>query len=137
MCGKKANEAFLPDDLWLVLTGLLAWIKGQTLCEIEKLLGGTPDDDAPTKRVCPRARVLVGTIIPRGISFIVGLVSHVVKDVNPFGQQEDLDQRLVECLSSAVRRGFDTVDKLAFASKIPSILSRVQIHQTWAMEHPT
>lgn len=131
VCGKRKGKDIEPADLTHVLKGLHAWTNGHPLCVIEDLLGGAPNAKAPTKRICPRSRALVGTVIPRGISFILGLISHVVKDVNPFEQQEDLDKQLVECLSTAVRRGFNSTEKLFFASKNPSILSRVQVHEAW------
>jgi hypothetical protein len=85
--------------------------------------------------MCPRARELAGSIIPRGISFIMGLVCHVVEEEDPFDQQEGLSRQLVECLSSAVRKGFDVPEKIAFSSDNPRILSRVQVHQAWAERH--
>ncbi len=134
VCGKKKGEDIEPVDLTHVLGGLHAWTSGKPLCDIEESLGGEPNAKAPTKRMCPRARALVGTVIPRGISFILGLISHVVEDVDPFEQQKDLDRQLVESLSAAVRRGFDSTEKLFFASDNPAILSRVQVHQAWEHE---
>lgn len=133
VCGKRKGKRkdIEPADLTHVLEGIYAWTTGQPLCVIEDLLGGNPNAKASTKSICPKARKLVSTVIPRGISFILGLVSHVVKDVDPFEQQEDLDKQLVECLGTAVRKGFDSTEKLLFANDNPSILSRVQIHETW------
>ena len=85
--------------------------------------------------MCPRARDLVGVVIPRGLSFVVGLISHLVEEINPFDKQKDLNRQLVEFLSTAVRRGFDLPEKLLFAMKNPSILSRVQAHREWADQH--
>lgn len=131
VCGKEKGKDIESADLTHILGGLLAWTGGQPLCAIEDLLGGDPDAEAPTKRICPRARELVSTVIPRGVSFILGLISHVVKDIDPFEQQEDLDKQLVECLSTAVRRGFNSPEKLFFASDNTSVLSRVQVHEAW------
>lgn len=137
-CGVTKKDAELtPAVLANLLPGLHAWIKGQPIVEIEAALGGNPHASAPTKRVCPRARELAGNVIPRGISFIMGLVCHVVEDVNPFDQQKDLSRQVVECLSGAVRKGFDVPEKLKFASDNPRILSRVQVHQAWAERHVT
>jgi hypothetical protein len=86
-------------------------------------------------RTCPRARELVSSIIPRGFSFIIGLVSHVVAEVDPFDEQEELSRQLVECLGTAVRKGFDSPEKVFFASENPGILSRVQVHQRWDQQH--
>lgn len=43
--------------------------------------------------------------------------------------QEELDESLLRSLSAAVRRGFDSVEKLEFANNHKEILSRVQLHK--------
>jgi len=136
-CGKKKDGELTPDALTLILPGLLAWIRGAPLAEIEKELGGDPDSSSPTKRMCPRARELVGSIVPRGLSFVVGLVSHVIEEVDPFDVQQALSRQLVESLSPAIRKGFDTPEKVTFASQNPTILSRVQLHSLWNAEWAT
>jgi len=135
-CGvtKKGSEV-TSAVLAQLLPGLHAWVSGQSIVEIEVALGGDPCASAPTKRVCPRARELAGSVIPRGISFIMGLVCHVVEGVDPFDQQENLSRQLVESLSVAVRKGFDTPEKLAFSSDNTRILSRVQLHKAWAEQN--
>jgi hypothetical protein len=60
--------------LALILPELLAWIEGKPVAQIEKALGGDPDSDTLTKQVCPRPRELVGSVTPRGFSFIIGLL---------------------------------------------------------------
>jgi hypothetical protein len=81
--------------------------------------------------MCPKARDLVSNVIPRGISFIVGLIAHVVTQLDPFDVQEDLDRQVVECLSSCVRKGFNSVEKFHFAAERDEIFSRVQAHREW------
>lgn len=135
VCGKKKDGELCADDMLHVLKGLHAWIRGEPLNAIEEVLGGEPTADAATKRMCPRARDLVGNIIPRGISFILGLVAHVVTDLSPFEQQENLDRQLIECLSNTVRKGFDSVNKLYFATGNSNILSRVQVHRAWQVQN--
>jgi len=130
-CGKPKSAELSKEDLGLLLAALMAWINGKPLREIEAILGGEPDDVSFTKRTCPRARELVGTIVPRGVSFAVGLIAHMVEDVDPFEQQEGLDRQLVECLGTLVRKGFNDVEMLYFASERKDFLCRVQIHETW------
>lgn len=129
--GKSKNGELTGTALKAILPGLLAWIAGVPISDIERELGGDPDSDTETRRVCPRARELIGTVIPRGVSFVMGLVSHVVGDADVFEGQEDLDPSLVDILGTAVRRGFDAPEKIAFAGEYPGLLSRVQIHQAW------
>jgi len=127
-CGRKRDAELTAEELALVLPGLVAWIGGKPLCEVERALGGDPDSEDDAEKICPRARELVGTVVPRGLSFIVGLVSHVVEEVDPFGQQEELDRQVIECLGPAVRKGYDTPAKVFLSSNTTALLSRVQLH---------
>jgi len=135
--GTKKDSDITPNQLQSILPGLLAWIRGKPLAEIEKELGGNPNAKSDTKRVCPRGRELVGSVIPRGLSFVMGLVSHVIREVDPFSTQENLSLGVVECLGTAVRKGYDSPDKVLFASNHPTVLSRVQMHQLWSHENPS
>jgi superfamily II DNA/RNA helicase len=134
-CGRRRDSELTPKVLSDLLPGLIAWIQGKPLCVIEMALGGDPNSTSQAMRTCPRARELVSSIIPRGFSFIMGLASHVVAEVDPFDEQEELSRQLVECLGTAVRKGFDSPEKVFFASENPGILSRVQVHQRWAQQH--
>jgi len=131
--GKKATEQLEEGDIAQLLPGIRAWITGQPLRQIEIELGGDPDSiNSRTKRLCPRARDLVGTVIPRGLSFTLGLISKVAKDLDPFASQPTLSQQVIEALSAAIRKGYDTPEKLFHASQHKSILSRVQMHEAFA-----
>lgn len=132
---KGKGSQITSNSLDALLPGLRAWIQGSSLCVLEELLGGEPNSTKAGERMCPRSRDLVGIVIPRGLSFVIGLISHVVKEVDPFEAQEELDEELVEALGAAVRKGFDTLEKLVFATENPKILSRVQAHQAWALQH--
>jgi hypothetical protein len=133
--GNSSKEALTEGDVAKLLPGIRAWITGQPIRQIEIELGGTPDDAATkTKRLCPRARELVGTIIPRGLSFTLGLVSKIVKDLEPFEAQPALARQVVEALSAAIRNGYDSPEKLFYASQHKSILSRVQMHHGFAKQ---
>ena len=130
----KQKEPFQlsPTMIRSLLPGVIAWIEGKPLREIEIILGGEPDSDLDTFRICPRSRELVSSIIPRGLAFIMGLISRIVEDLDPFDQQVGLERGMVDMLSTAVRRGFDTPEKLAFANENKNILSRVQAHLEYA-----
>ncbi|GFM30267.1 DEAD/DEAH box helicase [Novosphingobium sp. PY1] len=130
-CGKNKTAELTNDDLDLLLEALIAWVNGKALRDIELILGGAPDDESFTKKTCPRARELSGTIVQRGISFAIGLIGHMIEDVDPFEQQETLDRQLVECLGTLVRKGFNNVELLFFASEKKAILGRVQAHEAW------
>jgi hypothetical protein len=78
----------------------------------------------------------IGALIPRGLSFTLGLISKVVKDLVLAGAHSDIDMHLIETLAAAVRKGYDSPEKLAYASLHKSILSRVQMHSAFGEEHP-
>lgn len=118
-----------------LLPGVMAWIEGKPLREIEIILGGDPDSHLDSLRICPRARELVRSVIPRALSFTLGLVARVVEDVDPFDQQADLRRDLVDILGTAVRLGFDTPEKFSFANESTIKWSRVQAHAAWATRH--
>lgn len=82
---------------------------------------------------CPRARELIGTLIPRAPSFILSIVSYAVLDLDPFGRQEELDREMIESLGTAVRLGYDAVEKMSFATQNMNLLGRVQTHRAWAL----
>jgi hypothetical protein len=62
---------------------------------------------------------------------LAGLLTTIVRDVATSEDLPDLLTDNVTHLSAAVRKGYDTPDKLAFANQNPSILSRVQVHMAW------
>ena len=68
----------------------------------------------------------------RGLSFVMGLVTRIVEELSPYDAQEELSAELIGCLSTAVRLGFDTPEKLSFFFKHPNILCRVRAHTKFA-----
>lgn len=131
-CGAKKQGRVTVEDIGQIQPGLLGWIEGFPISKIEAALGGEPGSDEQTKQKCPRARELVGSVIPRGFAFIMGLVAHVVQQAEPFEVQENLNPSLVECLGVAVRKGLDSEELVAFSCEHKAILSRVQLHSYWA-----
>lgn len=130
-CGKVKTAELTNDDLDLLLEALIAWVDGKPLREIEEIFGGAPDDKTFSKKTCPRARELAGTIVQRGISFAIGLIAHIIEDVDPFAQQETLDPQLIECLGTLVRKGYNETGMLFFAAEKKTLLGRVQVHRAW------
>jgi len=136
MLGNPAKEGVKSGDFVKLLPALKAWVTGKTIREMEIALGGTPDADSERQRICPRARELLGALIPRGLSFTLGLISKVMKDLETADTHPHIDMRLIETLAASVRKGYDTPEKLAYASQHKSILSRVQMHVAFAQESP-
>lgn len=117
-----------------LIPGINAWIFGRPLKDIELALGGEPDSNNQTKKSCPRARELVGTVLPRALSFIMGLITRVVTEVDPYDVQDNLSPEVVDSLSPAIRLGYDTHEKLNFSFSNPSILSRVGVHRIYSQK---
>ncbi len=134
-CGLRKDGQIAESELSLILPGILAWIHGRPLSEIEVELGGEPQSTIFTKEICPRTRELVGAVIPRGLSFVVSLVSHIVAEMGVYDSRDGADAELIESLAAAVRKGYDTPDKLRFAGQNPTVLSRVQMHRLWEQQH--
>ncbi|HEO9032046.1 TPA: DEAD/DEAH box helicase [Serratia marcescens] len=132
--GRNKNGDLSDDVLDALSPGIFSWLDGSPLKNVEIALGGNPDSDNSTAKACPRARKLVGTILPRGLSFVMGLVTRVVTEINPYDSQESLSPEVVEALSTAIRLGYDTPEKLAFSIANPAILSRVGVHQAFIQE---
>lgn len=132
--GRDKSGVITDEVLDELFRGICAWISGLPISGVELALGGSPNSIRPTNKVCPRARELVSTVLPRGFSFIMGLVTRVVTEVDPFGRQENLSIAVVEALSPAIRLGYDTPEKLAFSFANPEILSRVGVHQEYSQK---
>ncbi|MEZ9297903.1 DEAD/DEAH box helicase [Vibrio splendidus] len=126
--GKNKDIEVQEEDLDKICYGVVSWINGKSLKEIDLSLGGNPMASAVTKQQCPQGRELITNVIPRSFSFAMGLITRVVIEVNPFSHAPLLSSEMVESLSTAVRLGYDSVDKLNFALANPQLLSRVATH---------
>lgn len=127
--GRKVNESLSADAVRELLPGVLAWLSGQRLREIEFALGGNPDESGQV--TCLRARRLVTSIVPMGLTFVMGLVARTAAEIVEIAESTVIPHSVLECLPMAVRRGLDSPSKLAFAEIRAGFLSRVQIHQAF------
>jgi hypothetical protein len=130
--GRKVDSALSPDALKELLPGVLAWLSGNPLNRIEQALGGDPKG----KPECPRARRLVTSIVPLGLTFIAGVVARTAQEMPKVASGGATPRSVIETLSTAVRRGFDSPSKLAFAEQKKESLSRVQFHRAYAKQFP-
>lgn len=129
--GKSVNSTLDSPALMALLPGIQGWINGIPLNDMERSLGGDPEGETLTLRVCPRARALISTFIPRGFSFILMLVSRMVEELNLYDAQESLDKSIVNNLSIAVRKGYNSTEKLEFSNGRKHIQGRVHIHKLY------
>jgi len=132
--GRSKNEPLSNEALDNLIPGIISWISGQSISDIDRALDGNPDSSAATAKSCPRARELVSSVLPRGLSFIMGLITRVVSEVNPYEAQPGLSLDVVEALSPAIRLGYDAPEKLAFSFANPKIFSRVEMHRAFSAE---
>jgi hypothetical protein len=128
--GRKVDSALSSEAMEELLPGVLAWLSGEPLCDIERTLGGDPQSDLE----CPRARRLITGIVPLGLTFVVGLVARTAQEIPGVIDGSATPRSVIESLPTAVRRGFDTPFKRAFAELRKGLLSRVQIHRAYAAE---
>jgi hypothetical protein len=133
--GKKITSELDNVAIMALKKGLLAWISGKPVCEIEARLGGNPNGTTKTQQMCPRARTLIATIIPRGLAYAVSVIARMVEELGLIEQNDDANLGLISGLPGAIRRGFDTVHKIEFANRNKKILSRVQIHQAYSANY--
>lgn len=132
--GLKKDGPLTADAVRGLEAGILAWLAGEPLCEIERRLGGDPEK----KLICPQARELVSQVIPLSFSFAAGLVSRTASEIEEIADGTAASIAITECLATGIRRGFDTPNKLAFADIKRSFISRVQAHEAFAqvVAHP-
>jgi hypothetical protein len=127
--GLPQEGPLTADALQRLGPGILAWIKGDPMNVIENALGGNSAREAG--RLCLRARTLATNIAPLGLSFIAGLVVRAAKVAVMAGEISPTSPAVIDCLATAVRRGFDCPEKIAFAELRPRILSRVDVHKAF------
>lgn len=108
-----------------------AWLGGVPLNDIERMLGGNPDG-AAAAQMLPRAREFVGTVVPRSLSFVLGVVARMAEELAVAEQQLDISTDILQSLSACARRGFDTSAKLEYANADRTLIGRVEVHRAYA-----
>ncbi len=129
--GENADGVVTPAVLQKLLPAVLLWLTGRPLNQIETALGGNPNSASAVERLCPRSREMVATFIPRGLSFIMSVITRMVDELSMYDNQADLDPSDVQALCIAVRKGFDTTDKVNFALQNRGIGGRVFLHNLY------
>ena len=120
--GREASSELTRSAIEELRPGVLAWLRGWPLCEIDAALGG----DRSGK--CRRARYLVTSVIPMSFAFVMGIVARVAHEVFEEDDLTAAEKIAIDCLPTAVRRGYDSPLKLAFSEVDADVLSRVQVH---------
>ncbi|GGE38521.1 hypothetical protein GCM10007276_14760 [Agaricicola taiwanensis] len=129
--GRAGNTELDAEILSNLLPGIIGWVQGETIRQIEEALGGSPDGSTDLERLCPRARELVSTFIPRGLAYATGIISRMGEEIKVADVQEDLDEGMMRGLSAAVRRGFVSLSMLEYANENKMLIGRVQLHRSY------
>jgi hypothetical protein len=129
--GRPKHSDYSPETLDRIELGVRGWLQGHTVRDIEVTLGGNPDSILKSEIVCPRARELIGTVVPRGIAYVVTLVVMTLGTIEGAALEGSAGD-VVKSLAFAVRKGLDSPQKVRFALKNQAILSRVQLHNAFA-----
>jgi len=132
--GRAATDTLEASTLRLLEPAVVAWVNGEPLNAIERILKGDPDSGKSTQLLLPRARSLTSSFIVRGLSFIAGVVARMVVELEIEPAAEDDVLSVINGLSAAIRRGFDSPEKLAFANRHPEVLGRVELHRRFVAE---
>ncbi|PJI54383.1 hypothetical protein CTI14_16095 [Methylobacterium radiotolerans] len=132
--GLAATDKLEASTLRALEPAVVAWVNGEPLNVIERILKGDPDSSKPTKLLLPRARYLTSSFIVRGLSFIAGVVARMVVELEIELAAEDDSLSVINGLSATIRRGFDSPEKLAYANRHPEVLGRVELHRRYVAE---
>ena len=125
--GKKAGGTTKPTEFARLKAGLHGWLKGKPFDEIEVALGV----DLLRVGTCNRARDLVLKLANRRFYMISAAIAELAKVKLASTGREPANPAVLEILAVALRRGFDTPEKAAFAHLNPSIRTRVGLHRAF------
>jgi hypothetical protein len=128
--GRKAGGMTKPAEFDRLKAGLRSWIEGKPFDEIEVALGV----DLLKVGTCNRARDLVLKLANRRFYIIAAAIAELAKVKLVAVGREAANPAVLEILAVAVRRGFDTPEKAAFAHLNPSIRTRVGLHRAFGKQ---
>ena len=123
--GVKKGGPPTPAQFEVLKAGMCAWPTGKPLTEIEVALGVAPN----RLGVCKRARDLVLKLANRKFYMIAAAISELAKIKLAETGTVSPTPAVLEILAIAIRKGFDTPEKVAFAYIHPELRTRVLAHQ--------
>lgn len=131
--GKKSDPDVASEEFARLKAGLSAWVGGRPFDEIEVALGVLPESVG----TCVRSRDLVLKLVNRRFYMIAVAVVELAKGKLVAAGVEAENPAVLEILPVAIRRGWDSPEKTAFAHRNPGV-SRVEIHRAFAARfgHP-
>lgn len=121
---KKTCHELENDDWTKLKEGLVSWINGHPLEQIENIL-----EDGDINDALPKSRALATKVVPYSLSYFLSLVAQIVNITLEEADQTYKYPAILECLSTALQKGFNTVEKLSFATlQSDKFMSRVEAH---------
>jgi ATP-dependent RNA helicase HelY len=126
--GVKKGPLPTAQDFGTLKAGLKAWLEGAPLAAIEAALGVQHDKI----KACSRSRDLILRIASRRLYMIATATSELIRESLATANKAAPNPAVLEVLGFAIRKGFDSPEKVAFSYRSPSIRSRVRLHQAYA-----
>ncbi len=126
--GKKAGGPTTAPEFARLKAGLRAWVEGRPFDEIEIALGLAPD----SVRTCGRTRDLTLKLANRRFAMIAAALAELAKAKLTAVGREPEHPAVLEIFAIAMRRGFDSPEKVAFAHRNAGIRTRVGLHRAYA-----
>jgi hypothetical protein len=133
MRGSKTGGPLIEQEFNRFKFALRLWLQGRPYVEIERVLGATP----ATIKYCPRARDLILKLTNRRLYLILSAVAAVANQVYEVNASHAPQPAVLETLAVAVRKGFDTPDKVAYDHIQQTIRSRVMLHAAFSERFET
>jgi hypothetical protein len=125
--GSKSDPPLVPAEFNQLKAGLKSWVTGQPFDQIEVALGVAP----AAVDACARARDLVLKLANRRLYLIAAAIAELAQEKLAALGTPAVNPAVLEIFPIAVRRGWDTPEKAAFAHRQPAIRGRVAAHRAF------
>jgi ATP-dependent RNA helicase HelY len=133
MRGSKQGGPLTNQEFAKLRAAMRLWLSGRPYSEIEVALGAT----AAEIKNCPRTRDLILKLANRRLYLIFSSVAEIAKQIYSAADIAVPQMSVLETLAVAIRKGFDTPDKVAYDHIQRTIRSRVVAHASFANAFPT
>jgi ATP-dependent RNA helicase HelY len=127
MRGGKQGGPPTAAEFQRLKQAILLWLQGKTFYEIERQLGATDDE----VDCCPRTRDLVLKVCNRRLYLIFSALAEIATALCAERELPYPQPSVLETLAVAVRKGFDSPQKIAFDHAQVTKMSRVRTHAAY------
>lgn len=130
MRGNKQGGPPTAAEFQGLKEAILLWLRGKTFYTVERRLGAA--DNAID--CCPRTRDLILKLCTRRFYLIFSALAEMATALYTEKEQACPQPSVLETLAVAVRKGFDTPQKIAFDHAQTTKMSRVRTHAAFAQK---